>query len=311
MWILLIFLIELGRFLWVLKYLQLAGFFTGILGCVSFLIVDWLFFFVALPVLFNYFPLARIKPGNTLGEWLRGRIDLQVKSDAPQLAPDQPYVFACHGHGVIATSQLLLFMLPPTELPGLHDYQLGITSTVSSQLYALPLTSIVCRMLGAVSITHFERLLLRSEPFALSPGGATEISLVQFDDARTLHIQKRTGFLQYCYLKKRPIVPLLTLNNHSMYRTPGFLRSLQWFSYKLIGYGMPLPSFGTYGSIVPQQCQVRVARLPTFLNEGDEENFEAYTARYYKALTDAAAAWHIELRLVTSQQTLEMLGARK
>ncbi len=271
--------------------------------------MDWLFFFVALPVLFNYLPLPRIRPGNALGKWLRKRIDLQVISNAPWLAPDQPYIFACHGHGVIATAQLLLFMLPPDEFPELSNYQRSITSTVSSQLYAMPITSIVCRALGAVSISRFESLIAYGRPFALSPGGATEISLVQFDDHNIMHIQKRTGFLQQCFLKKRPIVPLLTLGNHNMYRTTSLLRPLQWISYKLIGYGMPLLSFGTYGTIVPQKCSpVRVVRLPTFLPE-EEENFDAYTTRYYTALTEAADERGIKLVLLTSQQTLQKLAA--
>lgn len=312
MWILIIFLIEAIRFITVLSYIQASGHFTGILGTLTFIVVDWLFFFVALPVLWHYVPLPRFKPGNALGEWIRGQftqLSFDTTENAPELVPDQSYVFACHGHGVLATAQLLMFMLPPTDIPGLGGYHRRAVSTVSSQLLAMPLTSIVCRALGAVSISHFNNLVSHGQPFVLSPGGAPEISLVQFDTADTLHIHKRTGFLLQCFLKKRPIVPLLTLGNHTMYRTPSFLRPVQWFLYKTIGYGMPMPAFGEYGSIVPQRSsRVSIVRLPTFLPASEEENFDAYTKRYYDTLIEAASQRNVGLVLVDSECALQMLA---
>lgn len=313
MWILLIFLIELARFIIVLSYIQASGHFTGILGTLAFGVADWLFFFVVLPVLWHYIPLPRFKPGNALGKWIRGQfaqLSFDTSETAPELAPDQPYVFACHGHGVLATTQLLMFMLPPEDIPGLGGYHRRAISTVSSQLLAMPLTSIVCRALGAVSISHFNNLLSHGQPFVLSPGGAPEISLVQFDTANTLHIHKRTGFLLQCFLKQRPIVPLLTFGNHTMYRTPSFLRSVQWFFYKVIGYGMPMPAFGAYNTIVPRRSScVSVVRLPTFLPASEEENFESYTKRYYDALSEAALQRNVNLVLVNSEHTLRMLAS--
>lgn len=310
MWILLIALIELARFSGVLWFLRSAGYFTGWFGLTLFLLIDWLFFFVVLPVLFHYFPLPRFSRGNSVGEWLRRRVRLVVSSNAPELVRNQPYVFASHSHGVLATTELLLFMLRPLSCLGIGDYT-EITCTVSSQLFALPLTSLVCRALGGVPISQLHTLMSRSSSFLISPGGTLEISMVQFDDDKNIHIVKRTGFLHQCFLKKKPIVPLLTLGNHSMYWTPNFLRWLQWFSYKLIGYGMPLPALGDLGTVVPlRTASVEVVRLPTFTTLNDEENFEQYKERYYNALREEADSRGYALHCLSSVQALQKLASQ-
>lgn len=315
MWILFISVIELLRFLLTLAQVrQSTGLFGGLFGALAFMFVDWLFFFVLLPVLFHYYPLPRLGVDNALGKWLRARVQLSVQLANPdqvaELAPDQPYIFACHSHGVVATTELLVFMMRAAEFPSLSGYPLSAVCTVSSQLWMLPITSLVCRLLGGQPVSNLHNLIVAGQPAVVSPGGAQEISLVQFDTARKVHIIRNTGFLYEAYLKKRPIVPLLTLGNHSMYRTPDLFRDVQWALFSLIGYGMPMPAFGAYGSVVPlETSSVTVLQLPTFAAESDEENFETYTERYYANLASAAMSRNVELVCFNRTEAWQKLGS--
>lgn len=314
MWILFITLIEVLRFAFVLSFVRdSTGLFRGSLGIVGFLVVDWVFFFILLPLLFRYYPLPRLSVGNALGKWLRARVHLRIQLSTPDqldLVENQPYIFACHSHGVIATAQLLTFMLRATEFPSLGTYSQSTISTVSSQLWALPLTNLVCRILGARSVSSLHSLIEQGNPVVISTGGAPEISLTQYDTPNRLHILKNTGFLTECFIKKRPIVPLLTLDNYSMYHTPNVLTGFQWQSLSLrwLGYGMPIFAFGAYGTIVPlSTAKVTIVQFPAFSARNDEENFESYVDRYYDALTRFCENSNIELVLVDKQDLSNML----
>ena len=70
-----------------------------------------------------------------------------------------------------------------------------------------------------------------------------------------------------------------------------------------------MPAFGEYGSIIPQRSsRVSIVRLPTFLPASEEENFDAYTQRYYDTLIEAASQRNVNLVLVDSESALQMLA---
>lgn len=317
MWILVILLIELTRFCFTLSQLRSSGLFIGWLGLVLFALVDWFVFFIALPALWHYLPVMRLRPGVWLGEWLRRRINLHFDGvQYDPLAEASSVVFACHGHGVLATAQLLLFMLRPKTCPELANYTKHALPTVSSQLLAMPLTNFVCRvLLGAESIADFARLIRKRHTLAISPGGAKEITLNQFDTDTDLHIFRRAGFLRLCYENNMAIMPLLTLGNHTMFRMPPMLRWIQWFNFKLIGYGMPLPAFGEHGTLIPlKSSRVKIISPGLFRKQltdsetGIWETLDEYILRYYSELSQAAHAHGVRLHFVTEEQALARLA---
>lgn len=292
MWIALVACIEILRFWLVLSALRQQSLFVGWTGFVAYAVLDWLFFYVVLAVADAYFPLfpnTNWRKNTRLGNFLRRRVNMTFRNLDQEPVP-KPAVFACHSHGVMATGQLLAFMMYPEDCPELGNAAASTTSVISSQMWMFPLTSVVCRLLGARPVSEFEALVKSGTPVVSSVGGTKEMSLTAQDTAEMIHIRKHTGFLRICYNYDRPVVPLVVLGNHTLYdilKHP-LLESLQRFHSRLLGYGMPIVALGAYGTILPKSgASVQILRLPAFRKLGDETVAD-YTERYYKSLVDYA-----------------------
>ena len=302
MWIVLIAVIEIIRFYIVLTTLQQQGLFTGWLGIVLYWIVDWLFFYVVLEVLNHYlhiFPFEKWRRNSALGNWLRRRIRLTVRTLDNSPVPEHA-VYAIHSHGIIATGQLLAFMMYPEDCPELGNPGPTVTATVSSQLWMFPLTSLVCRMLGARSISEFKTLVAAGRPVSINPGGAKEISLAAGDTDHSIDILERIGFLKLCYEFKRPVVPIFVIGNHTMYKIfqhPRLARIQRMF-FQLVGYGLPIIALGSYGSIVPKAgASTQLLRLPTVLPENFESESEMINSYYVELQRIAKEEGKVTLNL--------------
>src|SRR3989338_2587839 len=113
MWIALVACIEVLRFWVVLSALRQQSLFVGWTGFAAYAVLDWLFFYVVLAVADVYFPLfpnTNWRKNTRLGNFLRRRINMTFRSLDQEPVP-KPAVFACHSHGVMATGQLLAFMM--------------------------------------------------------------------------------------------------------------------------------------------------------------------------------------------------------
>lgn len=290
MWIALVACIEVLRIWLVLSALRQQALFVGWSGFVAYVILDWFFFYVVLAVADAYFPLfpnINWRKNTRLGNFLRRRIKMTFRSLDQEPVP-KPAVFACHSHGVMATGQLLAFMMYPEDCPELDNAAASTTAVISSQMWMFPLTSVICRLLGARPVTEFEALVKSGTPVVSSVGGTKEMSLTVQDRPGLVHIRKHTGFLKICYAHERPVVPLVVLGNHTLYdivKHP-LLESIQRFHSRLLGYGMPIVALGAYCTILPKNgASVQVLRLPVFRRLGDEILMD-YAERYYTSLVE-------------------------
>lgn len=300
MWIALIALIEFLRIWLELSMFRSRGMFNGWFGAIVFLIIDWLFFHVVLEVVDNYFhifPWDYWRKDTRIGNFLRNRVKLSFRNLDPESTPE-PAVFACHSHGVIATPLLLAFMMYPKDTAEYASPAANVISTVSSQLWMLPLTSVVCRFLAARPVTQFAAYVESGASVAIAPGGTREMLLGSNDTAEVTHVVRRRGFLDVCHAQRRAVVPILTIGNYSMYdivQNYG-IEMLQWFFAYTIGYAMPIVAFGQHRTIIPKESsRVQLLALPAMRAEPDE-TLNQFEERYYKTLEQAARE-HAKVRI--------------
>jgi hypothetical protein len=310
MWILIIALIELGRIWTVVRMVQYTLFFgnTGYWTIALIISADWFCMSVlsrVLNVFWPYYPSTYLRRNSWLGNWLRKRIQFKhvFLQGADVLDPLEKYIFASHSHGILSTAQLLTFMLYNDEFPwkSIPD---NTISTVGSELLIFPLTNLICRLLGALSIStqSLETILLTGKNVSIVPGGAKEMSLCIRNNKDTLYILQREGFLKLAYKHKRPVVPMITMDNHTMYKIYPGPSWLEKFTLKHLNYGFPIFALGTWGTIVPlQSAHVLNVVLPAFWAK-EEETVEHYIERYYQGLRDAVKGFGITLNLVKPQE---------
>ena len=306
MWILFIAVVETLR-LWLLvraaQQSVLFGSTAWWTWCVV-LFADWFCMSVLCRVLnefWPFYPSDWMRRRWWLGPWLRARVRLQVEMEKPEtkLNASEPYIFASHSHGILSTAQMFLFMFwtPDTVLGELPK---NTISMVGSELMVFPLTNLICRLLGSTCISerHLAAAMLESRPLLITPGGAKEMSLVARDGKGTVHILKRTGFLRLALQNRRPVVPLLTFGNHSMYRASRGPAWLCHFSLRQLNYGFPLFALGEWNSIVPlPDSSVKVVVLEPILPQEDEL-LPALVDRYYQHLVEVAQTHGVKLVLV-------------
>ncbi len=299
MWILVVTSIELIRFCCVLGALRYQGLFEGWFGFATYLVLDQLFFFVVLEVVdhyFHIFPSEKWRQNTRLGNYLRKRINFSVQTLDNSEIPE-PAFFACHSHGILATAQLLAFMMYPKSCPELGDFGAHTISMVSSQMWMFPLTSVVCRLLAARPVSELKNLVATGNSVVELPGGTTEMAISCLDTATKLHIVMRVGFLKLCYEQKRPIVPILVLGNYTMFDivTHPILEWIQGTNSAILGYGLPILALGTYGSILPKAgASVQLLRLPTVRPDPGVSEKD-FIRQYYEALSTAASERGIQL----------------
>ena len=305
MWILCIALVELARIWLVVRMVQYTLFFGNTSYWTIALIVaaDWFCMSVMSQVLnafWPYYPSDYLRRDSWLGNWLRKRIHFQSELFGGDLDPSVKYIFASHSHGILSTVQLLMFMLY-TDDSVLKTIPANTVSTIGSELMIFPLTNLICRLLGARSISpkNLEEALKSDQHVSIVPGGAKEISFSRCDTKNELHILKREGFLKLAYALKKPVVPILTLGNWCMYNVYSGPVWLQKFCLKHLNYGFPVFALGWYGTIVPHHTAFvrNLILAPVVVKEGETER--EYIDRYYDGLFKIAKEYNIDLHLVS------------
>jgi hypothetical protein len=304
MWILIIALIEIGRIWLVIRTVQKTLFFGNDSYWTSGLILlaDWFCLSVLSQVLnafWPYYPSKYLRHDSWLGNWLRKKVRfLTIFYQDFTLEPNTKYIFASHSHGVLATLQLLTFMFHGND-PLWGNIPENTISTIGSELMIFPLTNLICRLLGARSISRqsLDVMLQSDKHISIIPGGAKEISLCQCNTKDDLYILRRDGFLKLAYKSKRPVVPMITMDNYSMYNIFAGPISLQKFTLKHLNYGFPILAFGSWGSIAPLPTTVKSFVLPPFTAKEDEL-IENYIARYYDDLNRLTKTFGVTLHLI-------------
>jgi hypothetical protein len=302
MWILVIALIELGRIWLVITTVQKTLFFgnDSYWSAALILIADWFCLSVltqVLNVFWPYYPSQYLRNNSWLGNWLRKRIRFQtVFWKDHVLDPNTKYIFASHSHGVLSTLQLLTFMFHDND-PRWGNIPANTVSTIGSELMIFPLTNLICRLLGARSISNLDAMLETEQHVSIVPGGAKEMSLCQCNTKDRVYILKRTGFLKRAYKLKRPVVPMITMDNYQMYKIYAGPVWLQEFGLKQLNYGFPIFAFGSWGTIVPLPSTVKSFVLPPFTAE-ENESEEDYITRYYDGLRELTKTFGVLLRLI-------------
>jgi hypothetical protein len=164
----------------------------------------------------------------------------------------------------------------------------------------VPLFGHFASMLGCQSVERENYIyhLENGNSVSLTPGGVEEIKLVTKDSANKVHVLRATAFLRAAYSRRVPVVPMLTLGEHTCYRFYPSIESVQNFFMKICGWPFPVLALGRWGSILPRrESSIEIVRGDA-MNPQLHESVENFIEAYYLELKRIADTENVELVLV-------------
>ena len=208
----------------------------------------------------------------------------------------QHYMFAMHPHNVFCASELLTFIFPNT-LSLFEEFTQSAVPLVASELLWLPGLGHLVAALGCESVGR-DNLLAHvhaKHSVALIPGGIREMALAPRNRVDAVYIIHREGFLRIAYENRVPVVPILSLGEHTCHRLFASFAPLQRFCIYVFGYPFPMLAFGRWLTFWPLEGSdiTLVTEAPHVPEQYDSQ--AAFIEQYYAKLSAMADSQGVRL----------------